>query len=150
MTRKPLPPIQKEVEKAERDLYENGDIVAVATLEDVSESFVSRQLNQEEPQHRSPFYVFLRRLYYADQNREELGDGYVTLLLTLRARWLSREEGRDIPKEVPASMFAFLQAALQKLPYDTQMNLLNKTYIEIDKHKRSDLDDKVKDIKARR
>lgn len=136
MTRKVLPPIQREVEKAERDLYENGDIVAVATLEDVSESLVSRQLNQDEPQHRSPFYVFLRRLYYADQNREELGDGYIALLLRYRGRWLNRQDSDAIPSEVPASMFSFLKAAVEQLPYTVQMKYLDEAYLTLDKFKR--------------
>lgn len=156
MTR-PLPPIQSQVEKAERDLYANGDIVAVASLEDVSESLISRQLNQDEPQHRSPFYVFLRRLYYADQNREELGDGYVSLLLRYRSRWLGRQGGA-IPPEVAASMFAFLQAKIAELPYGAQMKYLDECYLTLDKFKQglhfndiddSELEDNVQSIKRK-
>lgn len=155
--KKPLPPSQYDVETAERDMYANGDIKALAALLDVDQSYISKQLNADDPEHKSPFYVFVRRLYYADQNREELGDGYVSLLLRLRSRWLGRQGGA-IPPEVAASMFAFLQAKIAELPYGAQMKYLDECYLTLDKFKQglhfndiddSELEDNVQSIKRK-
>lgn len=157
---RPLPPTQRDVETAQRDLFLNGDMKAVAAHLDVDRSYVSRLLSPDDPEHRSPFYALLRWIYACDMQREELGDGHIVLLSRFRSRWLPQQENAgQVPPEVSSSMFSFLQAAIEQLPYAVQMKYLDEAYLTLDKFKRglqmdgienSGLDDKVKDIKARR
>lgn len=156
---KPLPPIQSQIEVAQRDLFQTGDIKAVAAHLDVDQSYVGHLLSRDKPDNKSPLYIFERWLWCCDQARTDLGDAHIAMLLTHRARWLPIEENERIPQEVPASMFAFLQAAIAKLPYTEQMQFLDKTYLEIDKFKRglqfddladSEPDENVENINRKR
>lgn len=132
-----LPPIQSEIEAAQRDLFQTGDIKAVAAHMDVDPSYIGHLLSRDKPENKSPLYVFERWLYYCDQARPELGDGQITLLLTHRSRWLpAQKNGEQVPPEVPATMFSFLKAAVEQLPYTVQMKYLDEAYLTLDKFKR--------------
>lgn len=147
-----LPPIQSEIEDAQRDFFKRNDIKAVAAHLDVDQSYVSKLLDPDDPQHRSPLYVFERFIYACDMERIELGDAHVVKFLTDRSGWTPRQDSDAIPPEIPASMFQFLQAAVAKLPQDVQMRYLDAAFVEYDRFKRgetSELEDNVQSIKRK-
>lgn len=133
---KALPPIQAEIEAAQRDLFQTGDIKAVAAHLDVDQSYVGHLLSRDKPENKSPLYVFARWLWSCDQTRTDLGDAQIALLLTRRARWLPAQNGEQVPPEVPATMFSYLKAAVEQLPYAVQMKYLDEAYLTLDKFKR--------------
>lgn len=139
---KHLPPSQREVESQERDLFANGDIKALAALLDVDQSLISKQLNENEPEHKSPFYVYIRRLYFADQHRPELGDGYVALAAHLRNGWRGTREPEqvqvvELARGVNESMFELLRAQILSLPYGDQLRAVDKAMSLLDQFKNS-------------
>lgn len=122
-----LPPSQEEVERAQRDLFQSGDMKAVARYLDVDPSHISRTLNPEEPEHKSALYAAVRWLWACDQVREGLGDGHLTLISKLRNGYLGKRTNGDpvrLHQAVSTSLYGYIQATMSDLPITERMAYL--------------------------
>lgn len=138
---RPLPPTRREIEALERGLFEHGDITSVARLKGDDPSYLSKQLNPEEVDHKGPFFPFILHLWYVDHSTDGVGDRYRALIDRLRNEWRGTKEPDKaevvtLVRAVNDSMIDLLNAQIIGLPYADRMIYVDKALRLLDDHKR--------------
>lgn len=137
---RPLPPTRREIEALEHDLYKRGDITSVARLKGIDPSYVSKQLNPDEEDHKGAFYPYILHLWYVDHSTDGLGDGYQDLTARLRNGWRGNGQPEKqhvvrLAKAVNGNMWALVEAQAADLPEGELMVFIDKTMRELDDFK---------------
>lgn len=154
-----LPPTRSEIEALERGLYGHGDITSVARLKGIDPSYLSKQLNPDEPDHKGTFYPHVLHLWYCDHSTDNVGDGYRELTETLRTGWRGTREPDKaevvtLVRAVNDSMIDLLNAQILGLPYTERMIYVDKAMRLLDAHKRdmqlNDIEDAPVNIRGKR